>query len=62
MKDAFFYVQIATEAILKRTEEMNCSDRRILIDSVATAMEYSHGLAYSIVCLNLPKVGARWVR
>jgi hypothetical protein len=42
-------VEIATEATVQRVEEFIRADRRIMIDSVATAPGCSHGLAYSIV-------------
>jgi hypothetical protein len=42
-------VEIATEATVQWVEEMIRSDRRIMIDSVATALGYSHDLACSIM-------------
>jgi hypothetical protein len=42
-------VEIATEAIVQRVEELIQADRRIMIDSVATALGCSHDLAYSIM-------------
>jgi hypothetical protein len=56
-------MEIATETILQRVEEMIHADRRITIDSVATALVCSHGLAYSIMHdhLKFRKVCARWV-
>jgi transposase len=41
-------VQIATEAAVQRVEELIPADRKITIDSEATALGCSHGLAYSI--------------
>jgi hypothetical protein len=44
------HVEIATEAtVLQGMEELIRADRRIMIDSVATALGCSHGLAYSIM-------------
>jgi hypothetical protein len=44
-------------------EELILADRRIMIDSVATALGCSHGLAYSIMhdLLTFWKVCAWWV-
>jgi hypothetical protein len=42
-------VEIATEATVQCVEELIQADRRIMIDSVATAVGCSHGLAYSIM-------------
>jgi transposase len=42
-------VEIVTEATVQRMEELMRSGRRIRIDSVATALGCSHGLAYSII-------------
>jgi transposase len=42
-------VEIATEETVRRVEELIRADRRITIDSVATALGCSHGLAYSIM-------------
>jgi transposase len=42
-------VETATEATVQWVEELIRADRRITIDSVATALECSHGLAYSIM-------------
>jgi hypothetical protein len=42
-------VETATEATVQRVEELIRADRRITIDSVATALGCSHGLAYSII-------------
>jgi transposase len=42
-------VELATEATVQRVEELIRADRRITIDSVATALTCSHGLAYSIM-------------
>jgi transposase len=56
-------VEFATEATVQRVEELIRVDRRITIDSVATALGCSHGLAYSIMDdrLKFRKVCARWV-
>jgi transposase len=56
-------VKIATEATGQRVEELIEADKRITIDSVATALGCTHGLAYSIMhsCLKLWKVCAGWV-
>jgi transposase len=56
-------VETATEATVQRVEELIRADRRIAIDSVATALGCSHGLAYSIMhnILMFRKVCARWV-
>jgi hypothetical protein len=40
-------VEIAIEAAVQQMEELIRADRKITIDSVATALECSHGLAYS---------------
>jgi transposase len=40
-------VETATEATVQRVEKLIQADRRITIDSVATALGCSHGLAYS---------------
>jgi hypothetical protein len=42
-------VEIATEATVQWVKELILADRRIMIDSVATALGCSHGLAYSIM-------------
>jgi hypothetical protein len=42
-------VEIATEVTVQWVEELIQDDRRITIDSAATALECSHGLAYSIM-------------
>jgi transposase len=54
-------VEIATEATVQWVEELIRADRRITIDSVATALGCS--LAYSIMhdCLKFRGVYARWV-
>jgi hypothetical protein len=39
------HVKIATEATVQRVEELIRADRRITIDSAATALGRSHGLA-----------------
>jgi hypothetical protein len=56
-------VEIMTEATVKRVEELIRTDRRITIDSAATALGCSHGLAHSIIHDNLKfrKVCAQWV-
>ena len=42
-------VEIATDASVQRVEEMIRGDRRVTIDSVASAIGCSHGSAYSIM-------------
>jgi hypothetical protein len=56
-------VEIATEATVQRVEELIRADRRITIDSVATALGCSRGLAYSVLQdrVKFRKVCARWV-
>jgi hypothetical protein len=58
-------VETATEVIVQRVEELIQADRKIMIDSVATARGCSHGLAYSCSImddgLKSGKVVARWV-
>jgi hypothetical protein len=56
-------VEIATETTVQWVEELFRADRRITIDSVATALGYSHGLAYSIMrdCSKFWRVWAWWV-
>jgi hypothetical protein len=56
-------VEIATEATVQRVEELIRADRRITIDSVATALGCSHCLAYSIMHdrLKFQKECARWM-
>jgi hypothetical protein len=57
-------VEIPTEAtVLQGVEELIQADRRIMIDSVATALACSHGLAYSIMhdCLKFWEVCRQWV-
>jgi hypothetical protein len=56
-------VEIATEATVQRVEELIRADRRITIDSVATVLGCSHGLAYSTMHdrLKFRKVCAQWV-
>lgn len=51
-------VQIVIEPTVRQVEEMIQADRRITIDSIATAIRCSHGLAYSIMHdrLNFQKV------
>jgi transposase len=41
--------ETATEATAQRVEVLIQADRRITIDSVATALRCSHGLAYNIM-------------
>jgi ribosomal protein S25 len=55
--------EIATEAAVQRVEDWIGADRRITIESVATAVGCSHGLAYSIMHdrLKFRKVCARRV-
>jgi hypothetical protein len=57
------HVVTATEATVQLVEELIRADRRITIDSVATALGCSHGLAHSIMPdhLKFRKVCARWV-
>jgi hypothetical protein len=57
-------VEIATEAVVQRVEELIRADRRIKIDSVKTALGCSHSLVNSIVHdrVKFLKVCARWVR
>jgi hypothetical protein len=43
------HIAIATEATVQRVEELIRADRRITIDSVATALGSSHDLAYTIM-------------
>jgi hypothetical protein len=52
---------IATEAALQRVDELIRADRRITMDSVATALGCSHGIAYGIMRdhLKFRKVCAR---
>jgi hypothetical protein len=56
-------VEIATEATVQRVEELIRADRRIMIDTLATALGCSHCLAYSIIHdrLKFRKMWARWV-
>jgi hypothetical protein len=56
-------VEVATEATVQRVEELIRADRRITIDSVATALRCSHDLVYSIMQdhLKFRKVCPRWV-
>jgi transposase len=56
-------VEVATEATVQLVEELIRADRRITIDSVATALGCSYGLAYSVTHdhLKFSKVCARWV-
>jgi hypothetical protein len=56
-------VEITTEATVQGVEELIRAERRITINSVATALGCSHGLACSITHNNLKfrEVCARWV-
>jgi transposase len=56
-------VEIATETTVQLVGELIRADRSITIDSVATALGYSPGLAYNIMHdrLKFRKVCARWV-
>jgi hypothetical protein len=56
-------VKIPTEATVQRVEELIRADRRIMIDSVATALGCSHGLANSTMHdhLKFRKMCSRWV-
>jgi hypothetical protein len=56
-------VEIVIEATVQRVEQLICGDRRIMIDSVATALGCSHGLAYSIMNDHLKsrKMCTQWV-
>jgi hypothetical protein len=40
-----------TEATVQQVEVLILADRRIMTDSVATALGHSHGLAYSTVLI-----------
>jgi hypothetical protein len=42
-------VEIATKVTVQRVDELILADRRITIDSVATVLGCSYGLAYSII-------------
>jgi hypothetical protein len=55
--------EIATEATVQQVEVLIRADRRITIDSVATALGCSHGLAYSQMHdhWKFREVYARWV-
>jgi hypothetical protein len=52
------FAEIVTEATSQRVEELIQGNRRITIDSVATALGCSRGLAYSIMldCFKFQKV------
>jgi hypothetical protein len=52
-----------TKATVQQVEELIRADRKIMIDSVATALGRSHGLGYSIMhdCLKFQKLCAWWV-
>jgi hypothetical protein len=56
-------VEIVTEATVKRVEELIQADRKIMIDSAATALGCSHGLTYSIMHehLKFQKMCTWWV-
>jgi transposase len=53
-------VEIATETTVQRVEELSRADRKITIDSVATALGCPHGLAYSVMHDRL-EVCPRWL-
>jgi hypothetical protein len=54
---------MATEATVERVEGLIWADRKVTINSVATALRCSHSLAYSVIHDNLKfwKVWTRWV-
>jgi hypothetical protein len=54
---------VETETSVQQAEELIQADRRITIDSVATALGCSHGLTYSIMYdyLKFQKVWTWWV-
>jgi hypothetical protein len=56
-------VEIVTEATVQWVEELIRADRRITIDSVATALGHSTGLSHRIMHdrLKFQKVGTWWV-
>jgi hypothetical protein len=56
-------VEITTEVTVQWVEELIPGDRRITIDSVATALGCSHGLTYSIMHdrLKFQKVCSWWM-
>jgi hypothetical protein len=56
-------IEIVTEATAQRVERFIRADRRITIDSVATALGCSHGVAHSTMHdgLKFRKVCTRWV-
>jgi hypothetical protein len=56
-------VEIVTKPTVQGMEELIKAERRIIIDSVATALGCSHGLAYSIMYdhLNFRSVLVRWM-
>jgi hypothetical protein len=56
-------VDLETEATVQQVEELIRADRRITIDSVATALGCSHSLAYSIMhdLLKFRRLCSRWV-
>jgi hypothetical protein len=56
-------VEVATEATVQRVEELIRADRRVTIDSAATVVGCSHGLAYCIMHdrLKFQKLCLRWV-
>jgi ribosomal protein S25 len=55
--------EIVTEATVQQVEELIRDDRRITINSVATALGCSNGLAYSIMhdLLKFQKLCASWI-
>lgn len=56
-------VLIVTKSTKQQVEELIPADQRVTIDSIATAIGCSHGLAYSIMHdrLNFRKMCAQWV-
>jgi hypothetical protein len=63
MPDQVALLETATEETVQRVEQSIRAHRRIMIDSVATALGCSHGSAYKIMHdhLKLRKVCAGWV-
>jgi transposase len=53
-------VEIAKEAIVEQVEELIRADRRIRIDSVATALGCSHGLAQKVCMWWMPRELKDW--
>jgi hypothetical protein len=56
-------LRFATETTVQQAEELIQADRRIRIDSLATALGCSDGSAYSVIHdhLKFRKVCAQWV-